>query len=289
MTERTTTERRAAACVERGRGPALVLVHGSAGDRRTWEAQQEAFAATHRVICCSRRYHWPNEPAPEGATYSMAEQLEDLRQLVQSLDEGPVHLVGHSYGACLCLLLAVHRPELVRSAVLVEPPAWALFVSDPPRPAELLRLVVSRPRAAVALVAFGARAMAPARKAARRGDLDRAVHVFGRAVLGAHAFRNLSEGRWRQVLDNNIRAEYLTADFLPLRAHQLGRVRAPVLLVTGERSPRMFHHLADGLQEVLPRCRRVGITGASHLVHEDNAPEFDAAVREFLGDVGTAA
>lgn len=115
------------------------------------------------------------------------------------------------------------------------------------------------------------------------------MHVFGRAVLGAHAFRGLSEGRWRQVLDNNIRAEYLTADFLPLRAHELGRIRAPVLLVTGERSPRMFHHLADGLPEVLPRCRRVGITGASHLVHEDNAPGFTAAVREFLGDVGTAA
>lgn len=288
MGEGTAAERDAAACVERGHGPVLVLVHGSASDRRTWEAQLEGFAETHRVVCCSRRHHWPNAPAPDDGRYSMAEQLEDLRSLVQSLGAGPVHLVGHSYGALLCLLLAVRRPELVRSLVLIEPPAWSLYVSDPPRPSELLRLVVSRPRTATALVAFGVRGLAPARRAARRGDLDRAIRVFGRAVLGEAAFRGLSERRWRQVLDNNLRAEYLTADYLPLPARDLGRVRVPVLLVTGRRSPRMFHRLADGLQEVLPRCRRVDVPGASHLVHEDSAPAFGAAVREFLREAGTA-
>jgi pimeloyl-ACP methyl ester carboxylesterase len=101
--------------VERGFGAPLVLVHGSASDRRTWGAQLEAFAARFRVIAYSRRYHWPNAPIPEGADYSMSEHVDDLRDLLDRLGAAPAHLVGHSYGAFVCLLLAAREPERVRS------------------------------------------------------------------------------------------------------------------------------------------------------------------------------
>jgi pimeloyl-ACP methyl ester carboxylesterase len=89
---------------EYGEGEPLVLVHGSASDYRTWHKQQEEFAHRYRVITYSRRYHWPNEQIPEDAGYSMLEHVDDLQALIQELGAAPAHLVGHSYGAFLCLL-----------------------------------------------------------------------------------------------------------------------------------------------------------------------------------------
>jgi pimeloyl-ACP methyl ester carboxylesterase len=45
--------------------------------------------------------------------------------------------------------------------VLAEPPALTLFTSVPPRPPELLWLLVRRPRTALAILSFGTRTHAP--------------------------------------------------------------------------------------------------------------------------------
>src|SRR5688572_18170397 len=100
---------------EHGEGEPLVLVHGSASDYRTWHNQQEEFAGHYRVINYSRRYHWPNRQILDDADYSMLEHLDDLEALLQELGAVSAHLVGHSYGAFLCLLLAIKRPDLMRT------------------------------------------------------------------------------------------------------------------------------------------------------------------------------
>jgi pimeloyl-ACP methyl ester carboxylesterase len=62
----------------------------------------------------------------------MREHVQDLRAVVRSATAGPAHLVGHSYGAYLCLRLATEDPGLIRSLVLAEPPVFTLFTSSPP-------------------------------------------------------------------------------------------------------------------------------------------------------------
>lgn len=188
--------------VEDGSGEPLVLVHGSASDYRTWHYQRDEFGQQFRVIAYSRRYHWPNEPIPEGVDYSMAEHVDDLRTLLHSLDAAPAHLVGHSYGAFLCLLLAIKEPRLVRTLVLAEPPVITLFVSDPPKPPEILKLLVSRPRTAVSIIKFGAMGINPTTAAVKRGDMEEAMRLFGTAALGREAFDQLSESRLEQVRAN---------------------------------------------------------------------------------------
>ena len=49
------------------------------------------------------RFHWPNETIRDWVDYSMAEQLDDLRMVVDLLNASPAHLAGHSYGAFLSL------------------------------------------------------------------------------------------------------------------------------------------------------------------------------------------
>ena len=53
------------AYIEQGSGGAVVFVHGSLSDFRSWVFQLEPFAQRYRGISYSRRYHYPNEGAGE--------------------------------------------------------------------------------------------------------------------------------------------------------------------------------------------------------------------------------
>lgn len=267
---------------ENGQGESLVFVHGSASDYRTWHHQQEAFASHYRVITYSRRYHWPNEEIPEDSDYSMQEHVDDLRALIEELGAAPAHLVGHSYGAFLCLLLALKKPELVRTLVLAEPPAITLFVSNTPKPLELLKLLVTRPLTAVAIMHFGAKGAAPAAAAARRDETKQAIRLFGKTILGPEFYHQLSESRLQQVDANAIKAEFLGSGFAPLDAGQVRNVYTPTLLITAQHSHKLFHRLADRLGELLPHVERIEIEKASHIMHEDNAPAYNRAIEIFL-------
>ncbi|PEN13014.1 alpha/beta hydrolase [Longibacter salinarum] len=268
--------------VESGRGEPLILVHGSGSDRRTWKRQQEAFSRHFRVISYSRRYHWPNEPIPPGADYSMLEHVDDLREIVRVLDATPAHVVGHSYGAFVSLLFAQENLGLVRTLALSEPPVLTLFVSSTPQPMELLKLFMTRPRTALAILRMGASGLIPAEKAAERGDMEQVMQRFGTAVLGRTTYQNLSEKRKQQVRDNLIRAEFVGSGFPQLDDEALRKMQTPTLLVMGGSSRSVFHLLVDRLEELLPRTERIDIPGASHLIHEDNASAYNSAVMSFL-------
>jgi pimeloyl-ACP methyl ester carboxylesterase len=268
--------------MEAGAGSPLVFVHGSASDYRTWQAQQDEFSKHFHLFAYSRRYHWPNEQIGEGADYSMAEHVDDLEAFLGAVEATPVHLVGHSYGAFVCLLLAVRAPQLVRSLVLAEPPAITLFVSNTPKPMEILKLLFSRPRTAFEIIKFGAKGFGPATAAVKRDDMEKAMRIFGRAILGADAFRRLSDSRREQVRANLIKAEFLGSGFPPLDLEQLRHIQVPTLLVSGQESPALFHCILDRLKELLPHAERIEIPGASHIMHEDNAPAYNSAVLSFL-------
>lgn len=271
-------------CEVIGQGDPLVLVHGSASDSRTWARQREAFSRGFRTIVYSRRYHWPNEPISEGVDYSMEQHVQDLTSLIRSLDLAPVHLVGHSYGGFVSLLVAMRNPELVRTLVLAEPPAITLFVSSTPKLLEILRLLLSRPRTALALVKFGSKGVVPAQKAFKRGDSSEAIRRFAEAVFGPGGYDRFSEERKKQVNANltNVKAEVLGSDFLPVDPDQVRRLEMPTLLLTGEHSIELFRLLVDRFEELIPHTDRVEIPGGSHTMNEDNPPAFNAAVLNFL-------
>ena len=111
-----------------GKGEPVVFVHGTVGDYRVWGEQMDPFAKNHRVIAYSRRFAYPNNQAINDSTdYSGTAHSKDLTQFIKTLDIGPVHLVGHSFGAFTSLLTALEHPELLRSLTLGEPPVMSLL------------------------------------------------------------------------------------------------------------------------------------------------------------------
>jgi pimeloyl-ACP methyl ester carboxylesterase len=112
--------------------------------------------------------------------------------------------------------------------------------------------------------------------------MDATTRIIGNAILGPEFYRDLSTSRLEQVTANSFRAEFLGSGFAPLEDEDVRSVQTPALLVSGQRSPRLFHRLLDRLEELLPRAKRVEISGASHIMHEDNAAAYNAALRSFL-------
>jgi len=273
------------AYLEQGEGEPVVFVHGSASDLRTWEQQIPAIAESHRAIAYSRRYARPNEDIPPGLDDQMLPHVDDLVSFLRAIDAAPSHLVGNSWGGFICLLAAIHHPELVRTLVLEEPPVLSLFVSTPPRPTELLPLLVRRPKTGLAILKFGAGTIAPAQRAFRRGDDEQAMRRFASGVLGSESYERLSDERTQQMRDNRnaFRAQLLGAGLPPLDGKEVRSVATPTLLITGERSPGVLRRLSDSLHELLPKVERIEIAAASHRMHEENPAAVNEAILAFLG------
>lgn len=260
----------------------MVFVHGSASDYRSWGKQHEFFSKEFHTIVYSRRYHFPNTKISVDQDYSMACHVNDLESLILNIARPPAHVIGHSYGAFIALLLAIKNPLIIKSLALTEPPLITMYVSKEPSPSELLRLLPRRPGLALEILKFGIRGVGPATKAIKRKEMDKAFDIFGKATLGAKTFYDLSESRLKIARQNFIEAELTGSGFPPLENSKIRDIRIPTLLLTGENSPRLFRGLISGLQELLPNAQRNTVSGASHIVHEDNPSEYNKVVRSFL-------
>ena len=127
----------------------VLLVHGSVGNGEVTWAPLAPLAERFELVVPNRSGY---PPGPLRDRIDFAEQAVELEPL---LGEG-AHLVGHSYGGVISLLLAARRPGLVRSLTVSEPPAFgvargrpeverlvadleAFFAAGPYEPAEYLR------------------------------------------------------------------------------------------------------------------------------------------------------
>ena len=274
---------------EVGEGEPVVFVHGGLSDLRTWKYQLPTVGESYRAIAYSRRYARPNEDIEPGADDQMLPHVDDLAAFLRAIDAAPAHVVGNSWGAFIALLTAIRHPDVVRSLVLEEPPLIPLVIGagSRPEPRVLLRNLVRRPRLTLAVMRFGVGTVAPLKKAFGRGDDASAMETFIHAVLGKEPYARLPEARKQQMRENlsALEAQMLGAGFPPLSEEEVRRVRVPVLLLTGERSPAFLLRLSDRLEELLPSVRHVDIPTASHAMHEENAPAVNAAVTSFLDEV----
>ncbi|HEX2281390.1 MAG TPA: alpha/beta hydrolase [Thermomicrobiales bacterium] len=108
-----------------GVGRDVVLVHGGMTDGPLAWFAQKPLAERWTVRVVDRAGYG------KSSELSAGEDVEfDASRLVAALRGAtPVHLVGHSSGAIVALLVAAAAPEAVRSLVIVEPPAYR-FMND---------------------------------------------------------------------------------------------------------------------------------------------------------------
>ena len=255
--------------IDSGRGVPVVLIHGTASDYRIWMSQIRPLAAKYRVIAYSRRYHTPNPWKGDGSDYSAELHAQDLVALLQSLNLGPAHLVGHSYGGTVALLVARDHPELVRSVVAMEPGMSGLVTGEQ---GEALRT--------------GWKQVLDATKAAAAaGNDEQAMQILVDWALKPRGFRQVSPPM-KAMFAENVRAVKVqlasTAPPVSFTCEESGALKVPLLLVEGESSADYMVAASRALQACLPAAERVAIPHATHNMQLDNSYAFNRTVLDFL-------
>ena len=102
----------------------LVLIHGSVGNAEAWAPVVPTLEQRFEVLAPTRGGY---PPGPLLARIDFERQAQELAPLLGE----EAHLVGHSYGGVIALLIAATHPERVRSLAVSEPPAFGLARGNP--------------------------------------------------------------------------------------------------------------------------------------------------------------
>jgi pimeloyl-ACP methyl ester carboxylesterase len=103
-------------------GPVVVLLHGFPQRATCWARVAARLNADGlRTLALDQRGYSPQARPRSRSDYTMPHLVADVVELID-LAGGPVHLVGHDWGAAVAWALAGHHPERVRSLVTVSVP-----------------------------------------------------------------------------------------------------------------------------------------------------------------------
>ena len=102
-----------------GRAPATVWLHHGVGSTLAWAAFLPGAAGGRRAIVYDRRGFGRSSHGRRFSPRIFEEDAADLRAILTHLGVGSAHLVGHSDGGTVALLLAAQNPELVVSVTAV--------------------------------------------------------------------------------------------------------------------------------------------------------------------------
>lgn len=115
--------------LEQGAGEPAVLIHSSVSGNRQWRSLAEALADRYRVLSINLFGYGDTTPWPGNTSQSLYAQARLALALVDE-DAGPIHLVGHSFGASVALKAALLLGARLGKLVLIEPNPFNLLKQE---------------------------------------------------------------------------------------------------------------------------------------------------------------
>jgi pimeloyl-ACP methyl ester carboxylesterase len=233
-----------------GRDPATVWLHHGAGSTRAWETFLPSAGDGRRTIAYDRRGFGRSAHDRRVTTSMFDEDMAELRALIAERGGAPVHLVGHSDGGTVALLLAARVPELVISVSVA-----AVHVRGDDTTVATLR---------------------------RMGPPDQWPEPMRRSLRRAHG-EDWAEvaGRWHRLWTSSEWEQWSVVD-------ELSSIRCPVYVMHGLRddlSPRLH---ADSLRDAVPSARLSWVDTATHDPHRVQPARFVREVRSLWRDAEAA-
>jgi 3-oxoadipate enol-lactonase len=250
-----------------GSGDPVVLLHAGVADSGMWDDQIEAFSAKHRVIRFDAQGFGRSPAAQRPST-----RADDVRLLLESLGIDRAHLIGASMGGGAAIDFAVMYPHMVASLVPVGAGLGG-YVAPDRKMVEWLDKQEERQN-----------------KALERGDLDTATEIDLESWL-AGPFRRLDDldprlrDRLRPMARHALarQAERApTPQIEPLAVRRVDDIRAPTLVIVGDKDVPVIVEIADELSWRIPGARKWTFPNTAHMVNMERPAEFNRIVLEFL-------
>jgi pimeloyl-ACP methyl ester carboxylesterase len=254
---------------DRGRGPLLLLVHGSPGSARAWQRVIDRLVDGHRVVALDLPGHGSTPALPDDAGRHIGRTAALIEALVGMVGQ-PAVLAGHSYGGVVALATALRGRVTPGALALLEPVA-----------VPVLRLAgdddaYARSRAVFDAYVAGVEA----------GDAG-AVRTMVEFWFGAGAFERLPPPMQTFMVGaapanaRDVRATVLEV----YDAATLARLAIPVRVLVGERSPEVTGRIARALAARVANGSVVPLASATHAMTTTHAE----AVAEVLSGLAAGA
>jgi len=243
--------------------PTVVFLHGLFGQGRNFSTIAKGLLPGARSVLVDLPNHGRSAWTE---TVDLAAMADAVAERVRAGADAPVHLVGHSLGGKVAMLVALRHPELLDRLVVVDiAPTASRSVG------EFEHLL-------------GALATLDLTTLERRGDADEALREqipndTVRAFLLQNLHRDDDGWAWRANLALLRRSLDVIGGF-----PDVGDARhdGPVLWVTGERSDYTGPDEETAMRRLFPATRHVVVKGAGHWVHSERPEVFGEVVRRFL-------
>ena len=243
--------------------PPVVLLHGITSSVRTWEWLVPHLTPNHRTIRLDFRGHGQSDRAP--GEYHLDGYVSDAAAACRFAG-GPCIVIGHSLGGATAAGLSQRHPDLMRAAVLEDPPIGALRSLEGNALLDVFRLMRETvPQMQAANIApemlTGILAASPAPDGRTFADAVHpdALDAMARGLLELDA----------SVLDAVVEGRPLVPVFDPDRP-----IDRPVLLVTADPSAPDCVTRADDAAHfaaVTTHAQVHAMLGSGHLVHDELA------------------
>jgi pimeloyl-ACP methyl ester carboxylesterase len=118
-------------CLDEGRGPLVLLLHGFPDTAHTWDRTRPALAeAGYRAVSPFMRGYAPTA-IPRDGDYRLDTLARDVAALVEALGEEQAIVIGHDWGATAAYGAAILFPERVRFLVTIAIPHPASLRPSP--------------------------------------------------------------------------------------------------------------------------------------------------------------
>jgi pimeloyl-ACP methyl ester carboxylesterase len=276
--------------VDAGDGPPMLFVHGFPEFWQAWQAQLAEFSRDHHAVAPDLRGHNLSGKPADVRAYRPKHLVADLRRLIDHFGGGPAVVVAHDWGGAAAWNLAAAHPECVEKLVIINSPhpvtfARALREDPAQQQASAYMNWLRRPGAAEKLL---------------ENDCARLVAMLSQSSTDPRWLTPELLARYREAWTrpgameaslNLYRATPLHpptpeapgAAALDLRPEDYV-VRAPTLVIWGERDTALLPVLLDGLEALVPQLTVQRIADASHWVVHERPAEVNRIIREFIGN-----
>lgn len=241
-----------------GHGPPVVLVHGTTADHTAWHRVRRHLEDAYEVYAVDRRGRGESGDAE---AYHIRREFEDVAAVVDAID-GPVHLVGHSYGA-VCSLGAARLTENLGRMVLYEPPLRTGDFDLAPQDA-LDRMA----------------------EQLERGDHEGVLETFFRDVTNSadRLERYRKDPRWPErfpIAPTIPREVRMTHAYRP-DPDDFSQVTIPTRMLLGEETEGPLKAGTEAVHDYLPNSELVVLEGQGHAATFDGPRALADAIREFF-------